>query len=155
MSPAPTISSPWARDEAARYGIVREGVEGEHRAAAQDHLGDSVLPDLVQARGRILRVRLVGVDRALDGLRLDFYGSAAEPQRAAPAGCERRAPEPEQPGAEHVRFDRRPVLVAQGLAALDENRLVEREPDRLAGCGFRERRRHVPRLDAGNARGLV
>ena len=131
-----------AEHEASGARVRAEGIEGQKGARAQDDLGDRVALGRLGLGTREIR----GIEDALDLLHLDRHGRGLEPERVVLPRFERDGAEPEEPGAEHVGLDGRLLGVADDLAALDEDRLIEGEADRLASTG-RAPPRCLPRLD--------
>ncbi len=126
-------------------------VEREQAAGAQHDLGDRVALDQL---GRPRR-QIAGVDHPLDRLHRDLGLAGVELQGIAVAHRQRLAAEPEQAAAEHVALDRRVVGMGCDLAALDEDLLIERDPDRLPGLGRARLLGHAPGLDRPDLGGLV
>jgi hypothetical protein len=103
---------------------------------------------------RALRQAL-GIVEPLDRLHGGADIARGDAQAIVLADPQRLVAEPHQAGAEDVGLDRRVLLQAGDGAALDEELLVQREADGLAGLRLGGRHRNVPAFDAGDARHLV
>ena len=143
MMPPPTGTKSSTRTKRPVAGLVAVLVEREQAAGAQHDLGDRVALDLLGRAGG----QVAGVDHALDRLHGDVGLGGVELEGVAAAPGERLAAEPEQAAAEHVALDRRMLDVGCDLAALDEDLLVERDPDRLAGARLGRLLGRAPGLD--------
>ena len=119
------------KDEPSGNSVLPVGVEREHGAGAKDDLRYLVAFHPVGRGG----AQVVGVDGALDRLHLDRDLPGIELERVRAAHLERPAAEPEEARTEYVGLDRRRLGVTRERAALEEDGLIEREADRLAGAG--------------------
>ena len=137
--------------EPAGARVLLKLVQRQQRAGAQHHLGDRIALDSVAGAER----QIADIDDGLDLLHLDREFAGRQLHLVGPALAQRRVAQPEQPRAEHIGFDRRGLGMADDLSALNEDRLVQRDADRLAGASHHRRRGCVPRLDAGDPRALV
>ena len=125
-------------------------VEGEEGATAQDDLCHLIALDGIRGSGG----KTVGVDDPLDRLHRDRRLAGPELEPELLAGGERRGAKPEQCRMQHVRELWRVLLMARDLAALDEERPVEGDPDGLTRHRARRLWR-VPGFQALDPRQLV
>ena len=96
----------------------------------------------------------IGVDHAFYSLNRNRNFAGAEFQPVLAARPQRRPSQPEQPAAKDVGLHRRIVHMADDLAALHEQLLIECNADRMARLRL-QNRRLVPALDAGHLGRLV
>src|SRR5204862_7809512 len=122
-----------AQHEAASTRQLLGLVEGEYRARAQYDVGDAVA--LHRRRLGALRQALCVVE-SLDRLHGGADVAGGDAQAVVLADPQRLMAEPHEAGAEDVGLDRRMLREAGDGAALDEELLVQREADGLAGLGF-------------------
>ncbi len=113
----------------------RRIVDGDRGVAADRDPSDIAFADL---GARDLRKRL-GVETMMHGRDATGYFAASDAHVEPASRRERAVAEPEQVGIEHRRDLRRRLRIAQHLAALDDDRLVEHQRHVLA-CSRAQRR---------------